>query len=147
MLAVAHAQGEDGLPNTLSLGQWELLAGYLRPQTLETGEVLFHKGVVDRNLYLVESGSLSVHFEDSKGRLRLALIGAGSVVGEGAFFSHLPRSATVQANNLCRLWVLTALRFAELANRHPALALALVLGVASVQARRMPHRRLRAAST
>jgi hypothetical protein len=33
----------------------------------------------------VESGTLSVHYQDEKERLRLAVVGPGSVVGEGAF--------------------------------------------------------------
>jgi len=55
------------------------------------------QGAKDRTLYLVESGNLTVHFEDSAGYIRQAMVGAGSAVGEGSFFSHLPRSATVQA--------------------------------------------------
>ena len=102
---------------------------------------------LDRTLFLVERGTLSVHLEDDKGRLRLAMVGAGSVVGEGAFFSHQPRSATVQANNACQLWALHPLRFVELANRQPALALALSLALGSVMARRMRQRRRRVAST
>ena len=47
-----------------------------------------------------------------------------SVVGEGGFFSHRPRSATVQAAAPSRLWALPALRFTELSNRQPAIALA-----------------------
>jgi hypothetical protein len=92
--------------------------------------VLFSQGATDRTLYLVESGSLSVHYQDEKERLRLAIVGAGSVVGEGAFFSHRARSATVQASAPCKLWSLTAIRFTELTNRQPAIALGLAMAAA-----------------
>jgi CRP-like cAMP-binding protein len=88
-----------------------------------------------------------VHYQDEKERLRLAIVTAGSVVGEGAFFSHRPRSATVQATAPCKLWSLTAIRFTELSNRQPAIALQLVMAVGAVIAKRMANRRRRIATT
>ena len=93
------------------------------------------------------AGSLTVHYEDEQQRVRLAIVGPGSVVGEGAFFSHRPRSATVQAGPPTRLWNLTAIRFAEFANRHPDAALQLVMSIGAVQAKRLSNRRRRVAST
>jgi CRP-like cAMP-binding protein len=69
------------------------------------------------------------------------------VVGEGAFFSHRPRSATVQTSAPCKLWALHALRFTELANRQPAVALALTMAVGSVLAKRLGNRKRRVAAT
>ena len=74
---------------------------------------------------IVESGSLTVHYEDDRERIRIAMVGAGSLLGEGAFFSHLPRSATVNAGGHSRLWCLTPLRFRELSTRYPVIALEL----------------------
>lgn len=145
--AVAHAPQDERLDLALSPAQWEVLHSYLVPQSLGSGQLLFARGAPDRSLYFVEAGSLSVHLEDDQGRIRLALVGAGSVVGEGAFFSHLPRSATVQAGADSRLWVLTALRFTELGNRQPAIALSLSLGLGALMARRFSQRRRRVAST
>jgi len=109
--AIQQASGEDSLsPHMLTPGQWDLLAPYLQPVVLSGSQVLFAKGVNDRTLFFVESGTLSVHYEDEKGRLRMALVAAGSVVGEGGFFVHRPRSATVQAAAPCKLWALAALR-------------------------------------
>lgn len=88
-----------------------------------------------------------MHYEDEKARLRMAMVGAGSVVGEGAFFSHRPRSATVQAAAPCRLWALTALRFTELSNRQPAIALGLCMAAGAVLAKRLGNRRRRVAAT
>ena len=78
----------DNAQNLLTASQWELLAPYLVPVNLSSSEVLFAEGTLDRNLYMVESGSLSVHYQDSKERIRLAPVGPGSLVGEGAFFAH-----------------------------------------------------------
>lgn len=145
--AISKAAAEDSMSNPLTAGQWDLLSAYLQPMTLESGQQLFSKGAMDRTLFLIESGSLSVHYEDEKARLRLAIVVAGSVVGEAAFFSHRPRSASVQATAPTQLWTLTAMRFTELSNRQPAVALALSMAVGAVLAKRLANRRRRVAAT
>ena len=145
--AMDQSVGEDCMINSLSPEQWVLLARYLQPVHVAAGRVLFEQGSTDRTLYLIESGNLTVHFEDENQRLRLAIVGPGSVVGEGAFFSHRPRSATVQAGAASKLWALSAIRFNELAHRQPAVALPLVMAIAAVQAKRLSHSGRRVAST
>lgn len=145
--AIAQTTAEDSMTNPLTAAQWEVLSSYLLPVVLPAGQVLFSQGATDRTLYLVESGSLSVHYQDEKERLRLAIVGPGSVVGEGAFFSMRPRSATVQASAPTKLWTLTALRFTELTNRQPAIALGLAMAAGAVLAKRLGNRRRRVAAT
>ena len=148
MNAIAQATAEDSLgAGMLTPAQWEMLAPYLQPSVLGASQVLFSQGTSDRTLYFVESGSLSVHYEDAKARLRLALVAAGSVVGEGAFFSLRPRSATVQAAAPCKLWGLSPLRFTELSNRQPGVALGVTMAVGAVLAKRLGNRRRRIAAT
>lgn len=151
VLALAQAMRASGaldaVPLNLADAQWQLLGDYLQPVALRQGQVLIEQGVKDRTVYFVESGSLTVHFEDDKDRVRIAIVGAGSLLGEGAFFSHLPRSASVNAGGDCRLWCLTPLRFRELSTRHPAIALELTVAMAAVLARRMYHRPKRVAVT
>jgi CRP-like cAMP-binding protein len=144
--AIAANQADDAMAPLTDV-QWAALNGYLQPLTLAPGQILIDQGSTDRGVYWVESGSLSVHYEDEKGRLRMALVGAGGLLGEGAFFSHRPRTATVQAGSVCRLWGLTPLRFTELSNRQPAIALALSLAMGGVLAKRLANRRRRVAAT
>lgn len=146
--AIAEASAEDCLsPNMLAPSQWELLAPYLQPHVLAPSQVLFAQGANDRTLYFIESGSLSVHYEDDKGRLRMALVSPGSSIGEGGFFAHRPRSATVQATAASKLWALPALRFTELTNRQPAIALGVAMAAGAVLAKRLGNRRRRIAAT
>lgn len=145
--AMAQAGADDGMPNLLTPAQWDTVGAYLQPLTVSAGHVLFPQGASDRTLYLVESGSLSVHYQDEKERVRLAIVGPGSVVGEGAFFSMRPRSATVQASAPSKLWGLTALRFTELSYRHPDMALGLAMAAGAVLAKRLRNRRHRVAAT
>ncbi|APW40357.1 Crp/Fnr family transcriptional regulator [Rhodoferax koreense] len=145
--AITHNQGDDSLMLVLSPSQWETLASYMQPVTMAAGQMLFKQGATDRTLYFVESGSLSVHFEDRQGHTRLATIGAGSAVGEGGFFSHMPRSATVQVGSACRLWSLSPMRFAELSHRKPEIALQVAMAAGSVVAKRLFSSKYRAAVT
>ena len=145
--AIAANQNDDAMVDVLSEAQWQALNGYLQPLTLASGQILIERGATDRGVYWIESGAVSVHYEDEKGRLRIALVGPGGLLGEGGFFSHLSRQATVQASSPSRLWALTPMRFTELGNRQPAIALALTLAIGSVLARRVGNRRRRVAVT
>lgn len=137
----------DAVPLNLNEPQWQTLANYLQSVSLHQGQALIEQGVKDRTVYFVESGSLTVHYEDDRERIRIAMVGSGSLLGEGAFFSHLPRSATVNAGSDCRLWCLTPLRFRELSTRHPDIALDLTVAMAAVLARRMYNKPKRVAVT
>ena len=145
--AIATSAASDALRCQFNDAQWESLAGYFQPFALKSGQVVIEKGAQDRTLYFIESGGLSVHYEDDKGRVRMALVAPGSVVGEGAFFSHLPRSATVQATGPSKLWCMTSLRFLELSNRHSPLALDIAIALGSVMAKRLYSRPRRIAVT
>jgi CRP/FNR family cyclic AMP-dependent transcriptional regulator len=138
--AVSRNNVYDAFNVNLTPQQWEVVAAYMQPFTLAAGQVLIDQGSPDRTLYLIESGSLSVHVEDEDGNMKLALINPGSVVGEGAFFSRLPRTASVIATGPCKLWSLTPIRFTELANRQPVIALEIVMGLGSVIAKRLANK-------
>lgn len=146
-VAMKTSNALDAMPLNLADAQWRHLADYLQPVSLQQGQVLIEQGVKDRTVYFVEAGSLTVHYEDVKDRIRIAMVGAGSILGEGAFFSHLPRSATVHASSTCRLWCLTPLRFRELSTRFPELALELTVAMSAVLARRMYNKPKRVAVT
>ena len=145
--SINNCQDEESMINPLTNAQWEILSPYLSQTNLGASQVLFQQGSQERTLFFVESGSLSVHFEDEQQRIRLAIVGAGSIVGEGAFFSHRPRSATVQAVSACKLWSLASIRFTELCNRQPTVAVALAMAAGSVLAKRLGNRKRRVATT
>ncbi|MBN9411611.1 MAG: cyclic nucleotide-binding domain-containing protein [Burkholderiales bacterium] len=145
--AIARNNGYDSVSVNLSPAQWDVLAAYMQPFTLAAGQVLIDQGSPDRTLYFVEAGALSVHMEDEDGNMKLALINPGSVVGEGAFFSRLPRSASVVATGPCKLWSLTPIRFTEMANRQPAVALEVAMGLGAVIAKRLANKPKRVAVT
>jgi CRP-like cAMP-binding protein len=145
--AVNENTSYDAFAPAFSSQQWDLLGGYLLASDLAVGQVLIDQGAHDRTLFFIESGALSVHLIDPKGRMQLAVLGPGSVVGEGAFFARMPRSANAVSTGAGRVWRLTPLRFTEMANRQPALALELTMALGSVLAKRMMNRLKRVAVT
>lgn len=145
--ALAGNQSLDAFRPSLTAMQWELLGSYLQPFAVRQGQVVIEQHASDRTVYLVESGQLTVHYEDDKGRLRLAMVEAGSAVGEGAFFTRQPRNATVQAAQPAKLWSLSPIRFTELTNRQPQLALEVAMALGALVSRRLANRPRRIAVT
>ena len=145
--AVTSNPNDPTLSHMLTPAQWSVLSGYMQASLLAPGQILITQGAEDRTLYFVESGMLTVHYEDPNGKIRLAAVGAGSVVGEGGIYSYMARSATVQAGSACKLWSLTPMRFSELSNRHPLVALALAMALGAIMAKRVVSNRRRIAVT
>lgn len=145
--ATAHNESLDAFHPALSSKQWELFGTYLQPFAVTQGQVVIQQNASDRTIYFVESGRLTVHFEDDKGRLRIATVEAGSAVGEGAFFTRQPRSATVQAATACKLWSLNPIRFTELSNRQPQMAVEIAMALGALVSRRLVNRPKRIAVT
>lgn len=145
--AISSNPNDSTLSHLVTSAQWAILGTFMQPSQLAAGRALIAQGTDDRNLYFVEAGSLTVHFEDAAGKIHLAAIGPGSVIGEGGFFSHRPRSATVQAASACRVWTMTPMRFSELSLRQPNVALALAMALGAILAKRAVSNRQRIAVT
>ena len=107
-LSAAIARNTDGaLGRFLESYRWTVLAEYVHPVSIRRGQILIAQGDSDRKLYFLESGDLQVDVKSDAGLVRVALLGPGSVVGEGSFFSHLARSATVVAYSDAKVWELS----------------------------------------
>jgi len=145
--AIADNNSNDAFALTLNVQQWETLAGYLQPIDTGVGDVLIEQGTHDRSVYFLETGAISVHRVSSKEQMKLAVLMPGAVVGEGSFFSREPHSANVVVTGAGRVWRLTAVRFLEMSNRQPNLALEIAMGLGAVIAKRMAHRSKRVAVT
>lgn len=145
--AIAKNTLEDSLGRAVSPAHWETISAYLQSFSLPASQVLLTQGSLDRTVYFLESGGLSVHFEDYKGRVHLAIVSPGAAVGEAGFFSNQPRNATVQSVGECQLWKLTYSKFLELSQNQPRVALALSMGLAATITKRMTDRRKRVSVT
>ena len=61
------------------------------------GEVLFNQGDVGDAAYLVLSGTADILVDSPNGRIKVAEVGANSIVGEIAILCDAARTATVRA--------------------------------------------------
>ena len=145
--AVGACDASDALQCQFSVPHWTTLGSFMHPFPMIKGQILIEQGARDRTLYFVESGHLSAHSEDEHANIHMALVGAGTVLGEGAFFTSRPRVATVYASSPCKMWCLTQNRFAELSRHHSPIALELTLAIGCVMAKRLSTLPKRAAVT
>jgi len=106
----------SGLPEGLS----STLFANATARSLKTGEVLFNAGDVADGCYRVDQGVLKVDMVSPRGEeLTLAIIGAGSIVGELAIIDGHPRSASVVAVKDCELRFISRADFEECTQEHP----------------------------
>lgn len=80
---------------------------------LAGGEVLFREGDPPTTAFLLEEGQIEIHTTQRRGRVVLAVLGPGAIVGEMAVIDESPRTATALALTPCRLRVLDRSQIAE----------------------------------
>ncbi len=135
--AIARNKEDDVLARHLGAPSWYIVADFLHPHEYERGHLLIGQGAQDRTLYFLESGNLKVDVTTNAGLLQLAILGAGTVVGEGSFFSRQPRNASVVAYSRCKVWSLSPEDFDALGRKHPTVALSLAMALGAILATRM----------
>jgi CRP-like cAMP-binding protein len=119
--------------------KWSRLLPYTTTRRFRAGETVIRSGEVDRSLYFVMSGDVEVLLGTPRGRSirRLALVRAGSVIGEQAFVDGQPRSATVRSVTDGELLRLSQDAFETFAARDPALAMELIFDLARILSLRL----------
>jgi CRP/FNR family transcriptional regulator, cyclic AMP receptor protein len=114
---------DDAFRPRFALEHWRTVAPYLAQGELRPGEMLVRQGELDRTMYLLGAGSLQTYsIQPDPGAQKIALLRAGSAVGEMALFNDGPRTAHVEAMTPCTVWALRNARLDELTQRQPALA-------------------------
>lgn len=136
--AVQSLNAEDSFRARLGPDQWRALAQYLTRHEIRAGDLLVKQGDTDRTVYFLEQGSLQVFSTGgAPGANRLAILRAGSVIGEPGLFSDAARMANVEAMTNCVVWALRGPRFEEMSQRAPTLALEVLRAAGGVMSARM----------
>jgi CRP-like cAMP-binding protein len=136
--AVQTLNAADAFRPRIGADQWRLFGPYLTRHDIRAGDLLIKQGDTDRTMYLLERGSLQVFVTSAApGSHRIAILRAGSIVGEAGLFSEGPRMANVEAMTPCVVWALRGQRLEELAARQPMLAFEVVRAAAAVLALRL----------
>lgn len=100
------------------------------------GDVIFNKGEIGREMYVLLKGRIEIIDEDPEGDRTLAVLGPGEAFGEMALFEHKERSAKAVAMDNCVLLALDEQKIAKLLTKSVAIRMLLNLT-------RMLSRRLR----
>jgi CRP/FNR family cyclic AMP-dependent transcriptional regulator len=145
--AIAENTSSDAFALTFTVQQWETLAGYLQPIDTGVGDVLIEQGTPDRSVFFIESGAISVHRVEQQGADEAGRADARLGGRRGLVLLAQPHSANVVVTGAGRVWRLNSIRFAEMSNRQPNMALEIAMALGAVIAKRMAHRSKRVAVT
>ena len=136
--AIQTLNAEDAFRARLTPEHWKILGPYLTRHEIRSGDLLIKQGDTDRSLYFLSQGTLQVFVTGGvPGSNKIAILRAGSIVGEPGLFVDGPRMANVEAMTPCVVWALRGPRLEELAMRVPAIALELLRAAGGVMAIRM----------
>jgi SulP family sulfate permease len=146
---LAHGAG-DVLTGEVAMDRLSVLEGLteaeiavvralLARRTYSAGEVVIKEGSLDRDLFMMSRGTVSVKVElPGQGRRRrLASFSAGTVFGEVALLDQQPRSATVTADEEAVCYVLSEDAFHALVRDHHAIAIKLLTNLGRELSRRV----------
>ncbi len=107
----------------------------MQSRSFGPGEVIFHQGhAAKREAYLVHEGQVEVRRRTPDGERVLRTLGKGDLLGEVAFFSDGPHSATAHAIERVILLVVPADRLESMVRAKPALAIAIIQQLARMAA-------------
>ncbi len=87
------------------------------------GDVIFRKGDVGHEMYVILRGRIEIIDEDVRGDRTLAVLGPGETFGEMALFEHKERSAKAAAVESCVLLALDEERVERLLTKSVAIRL------------------------
>jgi anti-anti-sigma factor len=139
LLTIEIAMDRLSVLEGLTEAECAVVRTLLARRTYSPGEVVIKEGSLDRDLFLISRGTVSVRVEmPGQGRQRrLASFSAGTVFGEVALLDQQPRSATVTADEEAVCYVLSEDAFHALVRDHHAIAIKLLTNLGRELSRRV----------
>ncbi|HXX72885.1 MAG TPA: SulP family inorganic anion transporter [Candidatus Acidoferrales bacterium] len=93
---------------------------YFEERDVQKGDYIITQGVDPGGLYFIENGQVTVELKDRGGTvIRLRTMQTGTVVGELGFYLRRKASASVVANEPCKLFFLSAAKLKEMEHASP----------------------------
>jgi CRP-like cAMP-binding protein len=113
----------------LTADEHQALADCMRLESYQAGEQVFVEGARSDAFFLVQEGWVKLSQEG--GRLAIATLGPGSLLGETDFFLGQTRGTSAQASTPLSLWVFNEEDFREVFREHGEIGLKLGLSLGS----------------
>jgi SulP family sulfate permease len=128
-------QLERSLPPSVSIAD---LMSYFEERSAQKGDVLIHQGDDNVGLFFIETGQVTVQLEGPGGKItRLRTMQTGTVVGELGLYLGRKASASVVADEPCRLFYLPTEKLREMERDAPVIASAFHKFIAGVLSERL----------
>lgn len=116
----------------LSSDELAVIAGQLKQEDFDTGEVIFMQGDRGDAMFIIRSGRVRIYSQDEGGKeLTLNVYGAGDFFGEFSIIDGEPRSASAQAEEPTAALVLRNQDLIAIVSDHPEIAINLMRGLVS----------------
>ena len=137
--------GETLLLHNWRDADWQQLFRFTTFRSVAPGNTLIRHGEPDQTIFFVLRGQLEVTLRSGDGISmgRLALVEAGSVLGELAFFDGGPRSANAWAVDGCEVAAMTVDQFRAFEKASPGLARDLIFALGRILATRLRRTNVR----
>jgi CRP-like cAMP-binding protein len=97
----------------------ETLNNLVESKTFEPGEVMIRKGDTNRDLFFLTDGSVEISTESADGDIVLNEIEPPYVLGDIAFLSGFPRTATAKAKTKVTIFIMKYENFMVLSKDFP----------------------------
>jgi SulP family sulfate permease len=128
-------QLERSLPSSVTIVD---LMSYFEERRAEKGEILIHQGDDNVGLYFIETGQVTVQREGQAGKTtRLRTMQTGTVVGELGLYLGRKATASVVADEPCKLYYLPTEKLREMERNAPAIASAFHRFIAGILSERL----------
>lgn len=118
---------------------WGKLLKHTQTLIFKAGQTIIHEGDATQALFIVSFGTLEVIVTHGRQSKRIAVIQAGSVMGEQSFLDGKPRSADIRASSECQILQLSRERFDIFAAREPSLARDFLFDLGRILSLRLRH--------
>ncbi|MGA1525971.1 MAG: cyclic nucleotide-binding domain-containing protein [Planctomycetota bacterium] len=109
----------------------KLLAFTSERLTYGDQQILFNQGDVGDSAHIIIDGGASVLIETDQGRIEVAKLGKGDVVGEIAILCDVPRTATIQAKGSLTTLKVSKETFFRLVTDFPLIAVEIMRELAA----------------
>ena len=117
---------------------------YLDNSKAESGDSLFRQGETPKEIYIIESGQVSLIRELENGQTeRLGTMGEGTVIGEIGFYGHFPHECSAICDRPTRFYRLSQEVLERMEDENPRLAAACHQFISQLLAERIVQLRKR----
>ncbi len=109
------------------------LAGVMKRRQCADGETVFREGDAGEGVFIIDAGAVEIRKQGKT----LAVLGAGQMFGEMAFYEDAPRSADAVAKGAASLYVIGNEDFRRVLSEHSREGVAFLLGNIREMSRRL----------